>query len=90
MRLDEGAGLRASQGIPADKMDRLFTPFDRLGAEQSEVQGTGMGLALSKGLVEAMGGSLTAESVVGEGTSFTVELAAAAAGELLAGARGRP
>jgi signal transduction histidine kinase len=34
---------------------RLFRPFDRLGAEQSQVQGTGMGLALSKGLMEAMG-----------------------------------
>ena len=45
----------AGDGIPADKMVRLFKPFDRLGAEQSEVQGTGMGLALSKGLVEAMG-----------------------------------
>ena len=62
-------------GIPPDKMGRLFTPFDRLGAEQSEVQGTGMGLALSKGLVEAMGGSLTAGSVEGEGTTFTLELA---------------
>ena len=59
-------------------MARLFKPFDRLGAEQSEVQGTGMGLALSKGLMEAMG-SLTAESVVGEGTIFTVELAEVAA-----------
>jgi PAS domain S-box-containing protein len=72
-------------GIPADKMARLFTPFDRLGAEQSEVQGTGMGLALSRGLMEAMGGSLTAESVEGEGTTFTVELAEAAA---TAGAHG--
>jgi PAS domain S-box-containing protein len=62
-------------GIPPDKMGRLFTPFDRLGAEQSEVQGTGMGLALSKGLVEAMGGSLSAESVEGDGTTFTLELA---------------
>jgi signal transduction histidine kinase len=62
-------------GIPADKMARLFTPFDRLGAERSDVQGTGMGLALSKGLMEAMGG-LTAESVVA-GTTFTVELALA-------------
>jgi PAS domain S-box-containing protein len=62
-------------GIPPDKMVRLFTPFDRLGAEQSAVQGTGMGLALSRGLVEAMGGSLTAESVEGHGTTFTLELA---------------
>jgi signal transduction histidine kinase len=36
-------------GIPPDKLERLFMPFDRLGAEQSEVQGTGLGLALSKG-----------------------------------------
>jgi PAS domain S-box-containing protein len=64
-------------GIPPDKMARLFTPFDRLGAEQSEVQGTGMGLALSKGLVEAMGGSLSADSVEGEGTTFTLQLPAA-------------
>ena len=53
-------------------------PFDRLGAEETEVEGTGMGLALSKGLMEAMGGDLTAESVEGSGTTFTVELAQAA------------
>jgi signal transduction histidine kinase/ActR/RegA family two-component response regulator len=64
-------------GIPADKLERLFMPFDRLGAEQTDVQGTGLGLALSKGLVEAMGGSLTAHSVEGEGTTFTLELAVA-------------
>jgi signal transduction histidine kinase len=64
-------------GIPPDKMERLFMPFDRLGAEQSEVQGTGLGLALSKGLMEAMGGTLDAHSVQGEGTTFTVELALA-------------
>jgi len=61
-------------GIPADKLERLFLPFDRLGAEQTDVQGTGLGLALSKGLVEAMGGSLTAHSVQGQGTTFTLEL----------------
>jgi signal transduction histidine kinase len=64
-------------GIPTDKMERLFMPFDRLGAEQSEVQGTGLGLALSKGLMEAMGGTLGAHSVEGEGTTFTLELALA-------------
>jgi CheY-like chemotaxis protein len=62
-------------GIPPDKMERLFMPFDRLGAEQSEVQGTGLGLALSKGLMEAMGGTLGAHSVQGEGTTFTLEVA---------------
>ena len=64
-------------GIPPDKMERLFMPFDRLGAEQSEVQGTGLGLALSKGLMEAMGGTLGAHSVQGEGATFTLELALA-------------
>jgi CheY-like chemotaxis protein/nitrogen-specific signal transduction histidine kinase len=64
-------------GIPADKMQRLYTPFDRLGAEQSEIQGTGMGLALSKRFAEAMGGSLTAHSIEGQGSTFTLELALA-------------
>jgi CheY-like chemotaxis protein len=64
-------------GIPPGKMERLFMPFDRLGAEQSEVQGTGLGLALSQGLMEAMGGTLTAHSAEGEGTTFTLELAVA-------------
>jgi PAS domain S-box-containing protein len=64
-------------GIPADKLPRLFTPFDRLGAEQTDIQGTGMGLALSKRLTEAMGGTLTAHSVQGKGSTFTVELAQA-------------
>lgn len=61
-------------GIPADKLALLFTPFERLGAEQSEVEGTGLGLALSKGLAEAMHGTITAESVVDEGTTFRLVL----------------
>jgi CheY-like chemotaxis protein len=56
-------------------MERLFLPFDRLGAEQTDVQGTGLGLALSQGLMEAMGGTLTAASVEGQGTTFTLDLA---------------
>ena len=62
-------------GVPEDKLQRLFVPFDRLGAEQTDVQGTGMGLALSKGLMDAMGGTLTVHSVQGRGTTFTLELA---------------
>jgi signal transduction histidine kinase/ActR/RegA family two-component response regulator len=62
-------------GIPPDKLDRLFTPFDRLGAEQSGVEGTGIGLTLTRRLVEEMGGSLAVESVLGEGSTFSVELA---------------
>ncbi len=61
-------------GIPNDVMERLFAPFDRLGAETTGVQGTGLGLALSKGLVEAMGGTIEAQSEVGSGSVFTIEL----------------
>lgn len=61
-------------GIPEDKLGRLFTPFERLGAEQSSVEGTGLGLALAKGLAEAMNGVITVESVVDEGSTFTLEL----------------
>jgi PAS domain S-box-containing protein len=63
-------------GIPADRIERLFTPFDRLGAEQTGIEGTGLGLALSKSIAEAMDGSIGVESTakVREGTTFWVEL----------------
>jgi signal transduction histidine kinase/ActR/RegA family two-component response regulator len=61
-------------GIPADKLERLFTPFERLGAEQSKVEGTGLGLALSQRLMHAMGGSIGVESTVGKGSTFSLEL----------------
>lgn len=61
-------------GIPEERMAELFVPFSRLGAEEREVEGTGLGLALSHRLVEAMGGELTAESSVGTGSVFRVEL----------------
>ena len=63
-------------GIPEDKLARLFTPFDRLGAEQSEVQGTGLGLALCQRLMQAMGGSIGVHSQVGQGSTFWVQLPA--------------
>src|SRR5271165_1514698 len=62
------------EGISAEKIPRLFQPFERLGAEQTEVEGTGIGLALSKRLVELMGGTIGIESQVGAGTMFWVEL----------------
>jgi signal transduction histidine kinase/CheY-like chemotaxis protein len=65
-------------GIAPALLERLFTPFDRLGAEQTGIEGTGLGLALSRRLVEAMNGRLLVDSRVGEGTTFTVELPAAA------------
>ncbi|MBV9617896.1 MAG: PAS domain-containing protein [Verrucomicrobia bacterium] len=61
-------------GIPAEKISRLFIPFERLGAEHSNVEGTGLGLALSRRLMEAMRGSIGVDSVVGKGTTFWVEL----------------
>jgi signal transduction histidine kinase/CheY-like chemotaxis protein len=66
-------------GIAPENLERLFTPFDRLGAERTEVEGTGMGLALSKRLVELMAGTLTVESTLGQGTTFVLELDAAEA-----------
>ena len=61
-------------GITPDKLGKLFQPFDRLGAEMSGIEGTGLGLALSKRLVEAMRGTITVTSVVGAGSTFTVDL----------------
>ncbi len=61
-------------GIPESKMDHLFEPFERLGAEETGVEGTGIGLALSKGLVEAMDGVMGADSVQGQGSTFWLEL----------------
>jgi PAS domain S-box-containing protein len=65
-------------GIPSHKMNRLFEPFDRLDTESSGVEGTGLGLALSRHLVIAMGGAMEVESS-DRGTTFTVRLPAVAA-----------
>lgn len=61
-------------GIAADKVDRLFTPFDRLGAEGTEVEGTGLGLTLTKRLIEAMDGRLELMSDQQTGTTVEIEL----------------
>lgn len=60
-------------GIPAEQFDLLFEPFERLGAEQTSVPGTGVGLALARGLAEAMGGTLGVESTPGRGSTFWIE-----------------
>ena len=60
------------RGILAEDLRRVFEPFERLGVGQAE--GTGVGLALSKHLVERMGGRLTADSLPGEGSTFAIEL----------------
>jgi CheY-like chemotaxis protein len=55
-------------------MKRLFTPFDRLEAAERGIEGTGLGLALSRQLAESMGATLSVESEVGVGSTFSVEL----------------
>lgn len=61
-------------GIAADDLGRLFTPLERLDAEQRGIEGTGLGLALSRQLVTAMGGTIRATSQPGVGSVFSVEL----------------
>lgn len=62
------------QGIPAGRIDELFQPFNRLGAEASTVEGTGIGLTITRRLVEMMGGSIGVESEPGVGSRFWIEL----------------
>jgi CheY-like chemotaxis protein/anti-sigma regulatory factor (Ser/Thr protein kinase) len=61
-------------GIPEEQLEQLFVPFERLGAELGSISGTGLGLALSKSLIEAIGGSVRVDSQVGVGTTFAVDL----------------
>jgi PAS domain S-box-containing protein len=61
-------------GISQENLARLFVPFERLNADQPNVEGTGLGLVLAKRLVEMMQGQLGVESVVGRGSTFWVEL----------------
>ena len=62
------------QGMTPEQMGHLFEPFNRLGAERSHIEGTGIGLMITRGLVELMGGQLKVSSEVGEGSVFTVVL----------------
>jgi len=64
-------------GMTSTELARLFTPFERLNAAQRGVEGTGLGLALSRQLAQAMRDSLEVESEAGVGSTFTIELRAA-------------
>ena len=68
---DTGAGLRP------DQLASLFQPFNRLGQEAGKVEGTGIGLVVTKRLIELMGGTIGVESTVGVGSVFSIELKAA-------------
>jgi len=69
-------------GLSPEKLAQLFQPFNRLGQEHGAEQGTGIGLVMSKRLIELMGGVLGVESTVGVGSVFWWELAAAEAPKL--------
>jgi CheY-like chemotaxis protein len=77
---DTGAGL------PPDKLAQLFQPFNRLGQEASAEEGTGIGLVVTKRLVELMGGGIGVASTVGEGSVFWIELNSACAPSVTNGA----
>jgi len=62
-------------GIDEAGLKKIFTPFERLGADRVAIGGTGLGLALSKRMIEAMGGSIGVESTPGFGSRFYFELA---------------
>jgi PAS domain S-box-containing protein len=61
-------------GIPPEALDRLFVPFERLHSQHHGVEGTGLGLPLSKRLAKAMGGTLELTTAVDQGSAFTIEL----------------
>jgi len=76
---DSGAGL------PAEKLAQLFQPFNRLGQESGSEEGTGIGLVVTKQLVELMGGTIGVESAVGVGSEFWIELIRDVTPQLAAG-----
>ncbi len=79
---DTGAGLTT------EKIAQLFQPFNRLGQETTAEQGTGIGLVMTKRLVELMGGAIWVESVVGKGSTFSIEMNMTVARQGLVGTLG--
>jgi signal transduction histidine kinase len=76
-RVDGEIELRVGDsgpGLDATRLAQIFTPFNRLGAERSGVPGSGLGLALTKALVEALQGRIRVESEPGRGSEFIVSL----------------
>ena len=61
-------------GLSAEQQRELFIPFNRLGAENSAIEGTGIGLSISKRIVDLMQAKMTVDSTPGKGSTFTIEL----------------
>ncbi len=94
VRIDHGSSERGrfrltitdtGIGIAEEHLHRLFQPFDRLSAEGSQIEGTGLGLALTRRLMTAMEGRIGVTSSLGEGSSFWIELPLTAAPEIIPG-----
>lgn len=75
----------SGEGLSPDKLAQLFQPFNRLGQENGAEEGTGIGLMVTKQLVELMGGSIGAASSVGAGCEFWIELRRDIAPQLVSG-----
>lgn len=75
----------SGRGIPADRLGELFQPFNRLGAENSAIEGTGVGLALTRKLLDHMGGCIGVESTEGVGSTFWFEIPLAPTGNIRPG-----
>ena len=75
-------------GLTAEQLQQLFQPFNRLGKEASAEEGTGIGLIVTKQLIECMGGAIGVNSTVGVGSVFWVEFVAASAPSLASGGIG--
>jgi PAS domain S-box-containing protein len=74
-------------GIPEEELERIFAPFERLSSSGGHVEGTGLGLALARSLLEAMNGRIAVVSTPGEGSTFSVELPTASPAEVLTESR---
>lgn len=61
-------------GIAAENLPHMFTSFSRLGAEKSDIEGTGIGLVICKNIIESMNGTIGVESKLGHGSQFWIEL----------------